>query len=241
MRKIEGFETLAKMRCLYLQENLIAKIEGLEGMPILYQLNLSNNCLVTIENLGGCALDTLYLNRNRIGRNGLSDLMGLLECPTLTTLDLQNNLIDDEACVDEVFCKMPTLKVLYLQNNPVCKKIRNYRKIIISKIPTLMYLDDRPVFEEDRRHAEAFVRGGLDEERAERVLIKKENDEKHMKQHLAFKNMIANARAEKAEADRLAREAQGLPEPEEKQESKVEDSDAAPSDKDEVDCPPELE
>ena len=67
---------------------------------------------------------------------------------------------------------MPNLKVLYLQNNPVTKKIPNYRKTIISNIPTLTYLDDRPVFKDDRRHAEAFARGGLEEERKERNLIK---------------------------------------------------------------------
>jgi dynein assembly factor 1 len=57
--------------------------------------------------------------------------------------------------------------------------IPSYRKTTISKIKTLTYLDDRPVFEEDRRHAEAYTRGGIEEERAERELIRKERDEKH--------------------------------------------------------------
>ena len=34
------------------------------------------------------SLDMLYLARNRIGRNGLDDLRGLLACPSITTLDL---------------------------------------------------------------------------------------------------------------------------------------------------------
>jgi len=110
----------------------------------------------------------LYLARNRIGRNGVDDLRGLLECPSLTTVDLQNNKIDDPAVLDEVFCQMPQIKVLYLQGNPVTSKIKNYRKTMISKIPTLKYLDDRPVFDDDRRNAEAFARGGLEEEREER-------------------------------------------------------------------------
>ena len=113
-------------------------------------------------------LDMLYLARNRVGRNGVDDLRGLLECPSLTTIDLQNNKIDDPEVVDEIFCQMPNIKVLYLQGNPVTSKIKNYRKTMISKIPTLKYLDDRPVFDDDRRNAEAFARGGLEEEREER-------------------------------------------------------------------------
>ena len=56
----------------------------------------------------------LYLARNRIGRNGLDDLRGLLDCPSITTLDLQNNKIDDPAILDEILVNMPNLKVLYL-------------------------------------------------------------------------------------------------------------------------------
>jgi dynein assembly factor 1, axonemal len=50
----------------------------------------------------------------------------------------------------------------------------------------LLYLDDRPVFEEDRRRAEAYCRGGMDEERKEMALIKKEKSDKHWANHEAF-------------------------------------------------------
>lgn len=143
---------------------------------------MSNNFIATIENLAGCVnLDCLYLGHNRIGKNGLEDLVGILECPSVSTLDLQSNRIEDERVLPEVLMKMQNLKVLYLQNNPVCKKIKNYRKTIISSIPSLMYLDDRPVFKEDRRHAEAFARGGIEEERKERELIREENRERDEK------------------------------------------------------------
>jgi dynein assembly factor 1 len=72
---------------------------------------------------------------------------------------------------------MPHLAVLYLQGNEVTKKIKNYRKVMISRIPTLKYLDDRPVFDEDRRFAEAWAKGGLEEERKEREAFKKEKDD----------------------------------------------------------------
>jgi dynein assembly factor 1 len=49
---------------------------------------------------------------------------------------------------------MPNLAVLYLHGNEVCKKIEHYRKTLIIKLPKLKYLDDRPVFEDERRFCE---------------------------------------------------------------------------------------
>jgi len=163
--------------------------------------------ITTIENLSANTnLDSLYLKSNRIGRNGVSDLVGLLECPSIACLDIQSNSISDVEVLDEVLIKMPKLKVLYMQGNEITKKIPSYRKTVIAKIPTLMYLDDRPVFEEDRRHAEAFARGGIEAEREERNLIKKEKDERNQRNHEAFKEMMRKAREEK----RLADEAKAL-------------------------------
>jgi len=95
---------------------------------------------------------------------------------------------------------MPNLAVLYLQGNECTKKIHNYRKTLISRIPTLKYLDDRPVFEEDRRFAEAFARGGLEAERTEREAFKKEKDDAHWKNHEAFREMIRKAKEEHKKA-----------------------------------------
>jgi len=61
----------------------------------------------------------------------------------------------------------------------------------------LTYLDDRPVFEDDRRRAEAWVRGGIEEERIEIKKIKKEKDDKHWANHEAFRVMVNKAREEK--------------------------------------------
>ena len=92
---------------------------------------------------------------------------------------------------------MPNLKVLYLQGNGCVSKIKNYRKTLISKLPNLKYLDDRPVFVDDRRNAEAFARGGLEEERKERALIAEEKRKKDEANRKAFSDMIKKAREEK--------------------------------------------
>ena len=92
---------------------------------------------------------------------------------------------------------MPSLTVLYLQGNPVCKSITNYRKNIIVSIPNLKYLDDRPVFVEDRRFALAFARGGLQEERKEMVKWNQEKEEESMRSHNEFIEMIEKSRVER--------------------------------------------
>lgn len=97
---------------------------------------------------------------------------------------------------------MPNLRVLYLMNNEVVKQIPHYRKTIIAKIPQLRYLDDRPVFEEDRRKAEAFARGGIQAEREEMKKIKKEQEDKHWANHEAFLLMMKKAKENKENEDK---------------------------------------
>lgn len=62
-------------------------------------------------------LQTLLIKRNRIGMNGLSDVMGLLELKEVSVLDISDNKINDESILAEVFEKMPKLAVLYAQGN----------------------------------------------------------------------------------------------------------------------------
>ena len=45
----------------------------------------------------------------------------------------------------------------------------SYKKETITALPNLKYLDDWPVFVEDRWYAEAYCKGGIDAERAERT------------------------------------------------------------------------
>lgn len=168
----------------------------------LANINLSDNMISKIEGLSNLRnLDMLYLARNSIGRNGLDDLRGLLECPSITTVDLQSNKISDPDILEEILVHMPNLRVLYLQNNEVTGKIKNYRKTLISRLPNLKYLDDRPVFVDDRRNAEAFSRGGLEEERAERAKIAEEKRVKDEKNRQAFKEMLKQAREERRLAE----------------------------------------
>ena len=68
---------------------------------------------------------------------------------------------------------MPDIAVVYLQNNLFNKKIAHYRKVLITKLPNLKYIDDKPIFEDEKRYAEAWQRGGLQEEKLEREKYRK--------------------------------------------------------------------
>ena len=217
LNKIEGLDHQPELKSLFLHENLIQKIENLSLCTQIVTLNLSDNLIKKIENLeANQCLQNLNLAKNKIGKNDLEDVIGLLEIPTLSTIDLSNNLIADPQIIEEVLKKLPKLGVLYLQGNEVCKKIPNYRKSLICSLPELKYLDDRPVFPEDRRYAEAFMRGGLPEERKERKLKKQEDEEYAQQNRIAFDNMIKRAREEKKLEDQRQKEKE-LKEIEEKQ------------------------
>ena len=64
-------------------------MENLDHLKELRVLNLSDNLIKRVEGIEGCSdLDTLYLGRNHIGKNGIEDLKGLLDCPKLSCIDL---------------------------------------------------------------------------------------------------------------------------------------------------------
>jgi hypothetical protein len=199
------------LKTLYLHENLIEKIEGLEQNPDLDTINLSSNYVKKIENLAHLTkLNTLLLAKNRLKE--LDDVNGVLDVPSLCVLDIQDNCIED-AGVIQILEQMPNLSVLYLKGNPCVKQIKNYRKAIISKCPKLKYLDDRPVFDDERLRAEAFMNtlnetGNADAARqAELAEVERQREEKRAaedRNHMLFQQMIDNARREHAERERSA-------------------------------------
>ena len=122
---------------------------------------MTKNCIYKIEGLQGCKkLDILLIGENRLGLDeNISEveaLKGLLECPSLSTLDISKNHLKDPEILPQILEKMENLTVLYCKGNDFVRKISNYRKTLIYKIPTLQYLDERPVTEEERRRAIAF-------------------------------------------------------------------------------------
>ena len=133
---------------------MIHKLDGLEQIENLNTLNVSSNNLEELANISKCQqLETLICTNNKLDRK--DSLEPLRECANLHTVDLQNNKLEDPEVL-EVFASLPDLRCLYLKGNPVVSKISNYRKKVISSIKSLTYLDDRPIFDVERRCAEAW-------------------------------------------------------------------------------------
>jgi len=221
IRRLENLANQSILRCLYIQNNLIERIENLASCKMLAVLNLESNRIKKLANLSCLeSLETLH-----IGKNQLSDyesLEHLIELKKLSVLSLNNNRIEDPSCVS-IFYQMAELRVLNLMGNPICGKVRYYRKTLTVNIAQLSYLDDRPVFPRDRALAEAWMKGGHEAEAAERT--KWAN-----KDRLKIESSIYYLRElkEKAEAKRRAAQAEAGEVCDEEEMSQSDDNEVIP-------------
>ncbi|XP_072932160.1 uncharacterized protein dtr [Epargyreus clarus] len=216
IQRIEGLDNQSELRCLYLHYNIVRKIENLQGCPRLDTLNLDHNFVTKIENLDVVPdLHTLSMAHNMLAT--VDDLEQLKFCKNLSVLDLSNNRLDDPLIVD-VLAEMAILKVLVLTGNPVVRNIPAYRKTLTLRLKELLNLDNRPVFPRDRACAEAWQRGGVQEEIAERQRwIRREQDRmldsvRHLmkikNENLALREAREKEAKEKQEREQSAQDGQ---------------------------------
>jgi len=169
-------------------------------LPLLDTLNVSDNFLHKIEGLSTFpVLRVVHMKRNRLRH--MDDLIHLLQCPSLAVIDVSSNHIDDPEVLSEIFAKLPKLAILHLEGNPVTRNIPHYRKTVIYQCQNLKHLDDRPVFEDERRMCNAWGVGGLEAEKVERVKIADEKEQKRLENMKAFDDIVAQARRRKSELD----------------------------------------
>lgn len=67
---------------------------------------------------------------------------------------------------------------------------------MVAKIKKLDHLDDRPVFDKERRLAEAFLVGEKEAERAERALLKEEEAQKEDARRERFQELLDKGKEE---------------------------------------------
>lgn len=178
---IEGLDTLHNLVSLFLQNNVIRRITGLSQLQNLRILNVSNNFITKLENLRCCPLlETLQASHCRLST--LEDLEELTFLPELSTLDVSFNKLErrqdgtdaQDSFLVDFLRRIPSLSVVYMHGNELVRGVRDYRKTLIVGLPNLHYLDERPVFPEERRTCEAWGRGGKEAEEAERDKIREE-------------------------------------------------------------------
>lgn len=189
--RIENLAPLKHLKCLFLQNNYIQKIEGFDTLINVETLNLSHNQIERIENLENMfSLSNLDLSCNKLTEK--SNFSALKTNTNLTTLNLAANSInhEEESVIEELKC-IETLKVVYLKQNGIVAEIKNYRKRIIHELPSLVYLDERPVGGDERKLATGFITGGKQGEMKARELIAEERE----KSHKAYLFEIKEARA----------------------------------------------
>lgn len=154
--------SLEKLKALSNTDNLKSvqslKLEGLELISCfkillremgvtLFILSLRNNALSTIEiPLGFTNLRKLDLSTNLLTNIGSSDLWSTM--PRLQILYLHDNLLESWDTFTTL-SYIPRLAHLTLFNNP-CIHLPQYRKFMLSTIPTLLALDFHIATQEER-------------------------------------------------------------------------------------------
>ena len=131
---------------------------------------------------------TIHMKNNHLKEP--SDIAQLLCYKSLSVLDLSNNRFEDGEAILCILEKMENLKSLYLSGNPCVRSISNYRRTVISRCKKLMHLDDRPVFDDERRLVTAWATGGADAEAKEKKLMRFEEEERHRKRLEDFRAMM---------------------------------------------------
>jgi len=181
IRCIENLESLPGLVSIYLHSNCVARIENLQFHIRLRFLNLAHNSISRIENLGSLlSLETLNVASNKIV--GVEGLLGLAERPTLSSVNVAQNYIEDgEGLLDFFEQALPEIQCLYLQNNPCSRSLKDHRRRLVCAHKKLRYLDERPVFEVERVGCEAWLAAGKckqAEQEAKRAFWNNETNEK---------------------------------------------------------------
>jgi len=208
---LEGLLHLSLLRCLYMAKNALMDVEGAVRLKALVTLDISENHVDSLEGLRGHqTLATLVAAGNRLADVDAVD--ALRACPRLTSLDLSDNKLRGVSVVafltSEDAGLANRLALLKFRGNPAVGETKSYRKTVVARMRALNYLDDAPVFPKDRRLAEAWARGGVEEERAERGRIFDDEKKRRERQARNFDAMVAEAKRGAA-----ARASAGEPEP----------------------------
>jgi hypothetical protein len=132
----------------------------LEGVPYLEEIYLGGNLITEITGLTSPnSLRVLKLENNKISQ--LVDISGLEK---LEIFDLSNNALSEDVTIESFrsfleFSLPQGLLQLYLSPNAFIGRIRNYRRLIVSTVEGLCFLDNSFVTPEEVQLAIPELRG----------------------------------------------------------------------------------
>eukprot|EP00604_Paraphysomonas_vestita_P001188 CAMPEP_0174822908 /NCGR_PEP_ID=MMETSP1107-20130205/19737_1 /TAXON_ID=36770 /ORGANISM="Paraphysomonas vestita, Strain GFlagA" /LENGTH=538 /DNA_ID=CAMNT_0016043391 /DNA_START=454 /DNA_END=2070 /DNA_ORIENTATION=- len=136
-----------------------------------------------IENLS-CCVSLQVVNFSRNAFSSVESIKHLTQCSSIENVDLTNNNIEGDV-IREVFQYMPKLVALSINGNPATQ-VQSFRKIAITSIPKLAYLD-RPVDELERIGAEAFIQGGIEAEKEAKEKYREKQKQDRLDEMNAFR------------------------------------------------------
>ena len=146
--------TLHACEHLALSTNAIEKIgPGLKELRHLKILSLGRNAIRKLEQLEGCTgLEQLWISYNRIEK-----LSGIDKLKNLKVLYMSNNSISSWTEIERLSNICPDLVDVLFINNPIQTSLpeREYRLMMLQRLPKLTRLDGVPVDPEEKEEAEA--------------------------------------------------------------------------------------
>ena len=126
------------------EEMIIRKAKGNFSIAYIKNLKFFNSFLNDISIVSQCK----SIESATFSRNNISSLRCFKNLQNLRELSLaENNISDINELIYLGTC--PNLTKLWLKNNPISKS-NDYRFQVIKKIPSLKYLDDEEITNEER-------------------------------------------------------------------------------------------
>lgn len=192
---LSPLEALVNLDSLYVSNNSIDSLASLPSLPHLRLLDISHNSITGLTDLQYSPLETLLASHNTI-----RSLHGLEKFTSLSSLDASHNRLEGFEDVDEALRHISaSMRTLVLSGNRVVQSTPHYRKTVIHSYAFLTFLDEYPIFSEERLKAQAFSFGGEEAERDVARALKARDEEERQAQFQYFTDARNEARQRRNE------------------------------------------
>ena len=180
LRDLSNISHMTNLISLYLHDNMLSKMIDMSSFTNLTTLTLANNMIDKVEGVHECSkLKKIDLNGNRL--TNLDSFSSLRHNKSLRIVLLKNNNIEYDEAIIDFLANEVSVAYLEMAGNPFAKSQppKAYRRLMITRIESLGFLDDEGITYNERELARAYIEGGRDGEVERRRLMKVESDLRH--------------------------------------------------------------